>query len=495
MKKIILNIQKFSNSAEAGTTVIINESATLTDVDASKQSRVLRLLGNTSQTGTPTPSSPIPINVVSGDNTITSCGRNLAYTGWAEDYVSRINNSTQASIQTKDNKNTLKWTAAAGYPDYDAKYIFKTNWKENTQYTFAMDLFPTNPTSRDNLQILYTDGTFTEINSTYNTWSHIVVTSNANKTIKYICPYYRSNETYLDLDTFMVEEGTSESPYEPYVSSSYQVNLPIENLFDKDTANYNKGIDSSGNLGNNTNLTTSDYIQVQPNTSYYLSNTIGSTYGRCCAYYDESKIFISAETKTGQVLINTSVTTPNNAKYMRVACATGNENILQVEKGTKSNSYTPFGITPIELCKIGTYQDYIYKEGKKWYKYGAIGKYAFTGNENWGLFFNTNGVFVNQTEISALSDTTGTNFMSNYFANTYSRSYIRSHLDTIDNVFSVNGVEVVMANKDLTSASDFKTWLSTHNTIVYYVLATPTTTEITDSTLIEQLETLKSNEE
>ena len=29
------------------------------------------LKGNTSQTGTPTPTSPIPVNVVSGDNTIT----------------------------------------------------------------------------------------------------------------------------------------------------------------------------------------------------------------------------------------------------------------------------------------------------------------------------------------------------------------------------------------------------------------------------------------
>ena len=39
----------------------------------------------------------------------------------------------------------------------------------------------------------------------------------------------------------------------------------------------------------------------------------------------------------------------------------------------------------------------------------------------------------------------------------------------------------------ITSLDDFKTWLSTHNTTVYYALATPTDTEITDSELIEQL--------
>ena len=37
----------------------------------------LDLLGNTSQTGTPTPDTPIPINVVSGDNTIKVEGKNL----------------------------------------------------------------------------------------------------------------------------------------------------------------------------------------------------------------------------------------------------------------------------------------------------------------------------------------------------------------------------------------------------------------------------------
>lgn len=37
----------------------------------------VNLLGNTSQTGTPTPDSPIPVNVVSGDNTINVTGKNL----------------------------------------------------------------------------------------------------------------------------------------------------------------------------------------------------------------------------------------------------------------------------------------------------------------------------------------------------------------------------------------------------------------------------------
>ena len=45
-----------------------------------------------SQDGTPTPDNPQTIHSVSGSNTITIEGLNLAYTGWAENFVSRINN-------------------------------------------------------------------------------------------------------------------------------------------------------------------------------------------------------------------------------------------------------------------------------------------------------------------------------------------------------------------------------------------------------------------
>ena len=48
----------------------------------------------------------------------------------------------------------------------------------------------------------------------------------------------------------------------------------------------------------------------------------------------------------------------------------------------------------------------------------------------------------------------------------------------------------VRLSSSYTSKTDFKNWLSTHNTIVYYVLATPTYTEITDSTLLSQLNAL-----
>ena len=166
----------------------------------------------------------------------------------------------------------------------------------------------------------------------------------------------------------------------------------------------------------------------------------------------------------------------------------------------------------IELNKIGTYQDRIFKaidgdsfydtldnttknslDSGSWYKYGAIGKVVLDGSEDWvyttqvgtssyyrfeNQDFRTNNCLVHSVYISdkfkygnwdigynAISNTTG--------ANT-NRLWI-----TIDTTL-MSGATV----------NDFKTWLSTHNTEVYYQLATPTYTKITDTNLISDLNNL-----
>ena len=57
-----------------------------------------------------------------------------------------------------------------------------------------------------------------------------------------------------------------------------------------------------------------------------------------------------------------------------------------IEKGSKNSTYTPYGTTPIELCKIGTYQDYFYKDSGKWYLHKEVGKVVLDGSESWQLF-------------------------------------------------------------------------------------------------------------
>ena len=334
----------------------------------------------------PNPDYPQDIHCVSGDNTITSCGRNLAYTGWAEDFVSRINNSNRATITTKDNRKCLYWIASAGYPDYDTNYMFTTNWKENTQYTISFDLFTTSSNGFGNICIEYTDGTRQEINGAYNTWIHKTTTSTSGKTIKNIHTYYRSENSYIDLDTFMVYEGTETLPYEPYQGNTYNVDLPVENLMDRNyfttKAESWPAYENQGGafklipfyVGTGTSVTFSSNVPVASSSTIYAVDELGRTQGT-----------------TNNINVNTTRTIVGGTNgYVYLGFVTSRQYYtdllngtywVQIEVGSKANSYTPYGTTPIELCKIGNYQDYIYKDSGKWYLHKEIAKYIFTGNE------------------------------------------------------------------------------------------------------------------
>jgi hypothetical protein len=161
---------------------------------------------------------------------------------------------------------------------------------------------------------------------------------------------------------------------------------------------------------------------------------------------------------------------------------------IQIEIGTTPSSYMPYR-EPIELCKIGDYQDYIYKDGDDWYLHKATGKAVLNGSETWAATGGGNGYRIEQSEIILTPAGDIAPILSNNFsAVTFSDIY-NARID-----YGVanhnNNHWIALRNKDWTSVSDVTTWLSSHNTSVYYALATPTDTEITDSTLIGQLDAL-----
>ena len=200
------------------------------------------------------PSLEAESEVSSIDNVnIRICNENLAYEGWAEDFVSRINNSGRASIATKDGRKCLLYSPDAGYNDYDNKYLFKTNWKENVQYTFKFDAYLLNKNGYVNLCLQYTDGTEQELsNLKTNEWNKVNFKSKASKTIKYLRVNWRSESTYIDLDTFMVYEGTEISQFIQNQTNKLQMFLgkPLRGIKIEDKeyngklANY---VDENGN--------------------------------------------------------------------------------------------------------------------------------------------------------------------------------------------------------------------------------------------------------
>ena len=156
------------------------------------------------------------------------------------------------------------------------------------------------------------------------------------------------------------------------------------------------------------------------------------------------------------------------------------------ENNTESKTLS-VSLGNIELCKIGDYQDYLYKNNGKWYKHNAIKKLVLNGSESWSVsnnvfylasisdYINSSGKICLSDKYTAINNTdigtsaiTQNNSICFFITNTNPRLYIRD--ERFNNV------------------NAFKAELSENNVKVYYPTATPTDTEITDTTLISQLE-------
>ena len=138
----------------------------------------------------------------------------------------------------------------------------------------------------------------------------------------------------------------------------------------------------------------------------------------------------------------------------------------------------------IELCKIGTYQDYIYKKDGKWWKHKEIGKIVSNGSETWTTRTASTGAQLYETSVSGF-------FSTQSITIGYSNQYIADIYLNNDNTFRImNGNILAIHNDTIGSLADFKTFLSNNNVITYYPLATPIDEEITYAPLLRQLDEL-----
>ena len=157
---------------------------------------------------------------------------------------------------------------------------------------------------------------------------------------------------------------------------------------------------------------------------------------------------------------------------------------------TQSQTY-PINLGNIELCKIGDYQDKIYKDSGKWYLEKKIGKVVLDGDNKRVTYAD---VYNNIYQFFYLVSPNMTDFNHRkiyVFTNFFKGVKYESNW-TIDNSSALqNNGNLRLNTSKFDNANDFNLWLTTHNLIAYYVLATPTTTEITDTTLISQLEALE----
>ena len=127
-----------------------------------------------------------------------------------------------------------------------------------------------------------------------------------------------------------------------------------KNLFDKNDIVSGIRVDVNG-LVDATNAQTSNYIEVQPNTQYYLTNVIGLSTWYTGAYYDKDKKFISQLNVSGRFPTSGAITTPSNCYYI-VLNILVNNNLVDVNQVMMSLGSTPIDYEPFETIEVVDYE-------------------------------------------------------------------------------------------------------------------------------------------
>lgn len=280
-------------------------------------------------------------------------------------------------------------------------------------------------------------------------------------------------------------------------SATYSVNLG-KNLFDKDDAAsiidkmYINANSSTFALVGGSATAKTIYIPCLPNTTYTVSKNAGTRFIVATSIAVPQNGGQADNIITNNTAANITITTGANAKYLVAwvynSTDTGTAqdmlDSVQIELGSQATTYAPY-FTPIELCKIGTYQDYIYKSGDDWYVHKDCGKYVFTGSESWQTSAYGTNSWNLYNLLSFPFDTTKLQIMSEAF-----RGVPHDQRGSAgNNIIYVAGNNVFeIRNTGLTSQANVQS--ATNGTDLYYALATPTDTKITNQTLIGELEAL-----
>ena len=166
---------------------------------------------------------------------------------------------------------------------------------------------------------------------------------------------------------------------------------------------------------------------------------------------------------------------------------------LQIEKGESSTPYeayrTPTTYTidlgTLELVKLEDNKDKLYKSNGNWYKHAVIGKSIYTGSENWQLY-SESGSQPRRLAVQEVDKWTDDSMPM--VADRFTCGLKNSQND-LEMWTQLKYLVITDKNSKWANATALKTWLGLNPTTVYYPI-TATNIEITNATLISQLEAI-----
>ena len=462
--------------------------------------------GDTLQNGTPTPSSPIPIECVTGLQTITiansdnsvsntyevNLGKNLFNSDVIiPNMISSVSTQTPFSYNSSTKELTITNSSNDTYLPAiwgNANYINGINIdvEKNTIYTFHFTASQPDSTLKNAVFGLnkstnkyeYIETLSQKSTFTFNTGNYDVITFRLGSTA--------TTGTVTTFSNFQLEKGSTATPYSPYFTPIELNKIgDYEDSIKKSTGkNYFNGIYANAFIGGSNGVTfafadntRTAIVKVEPNTTYTVKKYQGTGLGNRFTISEyptilttqtdmgaNSRLFFNSDAKEA------TITTSSNGNYLYVYVTNDITNIpnLQIEKGPNATDYEPYG--------------------KVWYTTENIGKYVFTGNETWETSTYGTNSWTMTNVISTNYDTSKVLIISNIFKGVSNDDRAtggnnKIYFGGLDNV-------VYIRDTSLTTLTEVRN--TTNGNYAYYVRKTPTYTKITNTELIEQLESLNN---
>ena len=234
------------------------------------------------------------------------------------------------------------------------------------------------------------------------------------------------------------------------------------------------------------------YPKSWENTKDYTSQYYyPKDYSKCVIRDYNSEIY-----QNFQILGNcTQDGTPTPDNPIPIETVTGD--ITQIINNKKYN----FSLGNIELCKVGNYQDYIYYNNG-WYLHKETNKIILNGGSNESYAYQNNHRFWLRRSYWT-NDTVPFNPPQNTLQGLYCNRFTEKTRGQTWN--GIEGISYdnpntadqpigssfdIACNSVATNVNDFKTWLFNNPLEVVYILQNPQDIQITDTTLLKQLNTV-----
>lgn len=302
----------------------------------------------------------------------------------------------------------------------------------------------------------------------------------------------------------LLTKGIDVKPYEKFGAMP---SLPfpsevkgVSGHYDNVVSNKNiwNGVIERGSLTsgqNDTNYSASrsaSYTKINSNSNYAFSVN-GKLNRVVVSLYDKDKNFISNDGSNGINASNGLFTTYANAEYLRYRSYNDDATLfetgkIQIEENTVATEYVEHQeqLLPIDI-PFNMYSGKPYKENGKWYRDVEFEKIKLTSNMNWVNQTFNDVLRVNTTDFANIVKKTSPKVYSNCFKQAWEKVFGTLVAGYI-NFYTNNALYITTP---FTTIGEWKAYLDENEVYVVFDLETPYAEEITDTTLIAQLEELQ----